>query len=128
MQYYISKKISSGFDQAIQLVTDALKKEGFGILTEINVREKMKEKLGVDFRKYMILGACNPQYAYKALLQEDKIGTMLPCSVIVQELGDNEIEVAAIDPVASMLAVENREVAIIAGEIREMLGRAIASL
>ena len=128
MQYYISKKISSGFDQAIQLVTDALKKEGFGILTEINVREKMKEKLDVDFRKYMILGACNPQYAYKALLQEDKIGTMLPCSVIVQELGDNEIEVAAIDPVASMLAVENKEVALIAGEIREMLGRAIASL
>ncbi len=128
MQYYISKKISSGFDQAIQLVTDALKKEGFGILTEINVREKMKEKLDVDFRNYMILGACNPQYAYKALLQEDKIGTMLPCSVIVQELGKNEIEVAAVDPVASMLAIENRDVAVIAGEIKEMLSRAIASL
>lgn len=128
MQYYISTKISSGFDQAIQRVTESLKKEGFGVLTEINVRDKMKEKLDIDFRNYIILGACNPQYAYKALQQEDKIGTMLPCSVIVQELGNNEIEVAAIDPVASMLAVENEEVGKIAAQIKEMLARVIADL
>ncbi len=128
MMYYFSKKISTDFDQAIQLVTESLKKEGFGVLTEINIQEKLKEKLNVDFRKYTILGACNPQYAYKALLQEDKIGTMLPCSVIVQELGNNEIEVAAVDPVASMMAIENIGLAGIAKEIKEKLERAIASL
>lgn len=128
MKYYISKKITSDFEQAIQLVTESLKKEGFGVLTEINLQEKLKEKLNVDFRKYKILGACNPAYAYKAIMQEDKIGTMLPCSVIVQELDNNEIEVAAIDPVASMMAVENPGIAEIAGEIKEKLERAIASL
>jgi uncharacterized protein (DUF302 family) len=128
MMYYFSKKISTDFDQAIQLVTESLKKEGFGVLTEINIQEKLKEKLNVDFRKYTILGACNPQYAYKALLQEDKIGTMLPCSVIVQELGNNEIEVAAVDPVASMMAIENHNLAGIASEIKEKLERVISSL
>lgn len=128
MKYYISKKINTDFDQAILLVTESLKKEGFGVLTEINLQEKLKEKLNVDFRKYTILGACNPAYAYKAIQQEDKIGTMLPCSVIVQELENNEIEVAAIDPVASMMAIENPELAGIAKEIKEKLERAIASL
>ncbi|HAQ21588.1 MAG TPA: hypothetical protein DCR40_20520 [Prolixibacteraceae bacterium] len=128
MKYYISKKISSDFDQAVLLVTESLKKEGFGVLTEINLQEKLKEKLNVDFRKYKILGACNPAYAYKALQQEDKIGTMLPCSVIIQELGNNEIEVAAVDPVASMMAIENPDLAGIAGEIKEKLERAIASM
>jgi uncharacterized protein (DUF302 family) len=128
MKYYFSKKINTDFDQAIQLVTESLKKEGFGVLTEINLQEKLKEKLNVDFRKYTILGACNPQYAYKALLQEDKIGTMLPCSVIIQELGNNEIEVAAIDPIASMMAIENPALADIAKEIKEKLEHAIASL
>lgn len=128
MKYYISKKINTNFDQAVQLITEALKKEGFGVLTEINLQEKLKEKLNVDFRKYKILGACNPAYAYKALQMEDKIGTMLPCSVIIQELEKNEIEVAAVDPVSSMMAIENPDLAGIAGEIKEKLERAIVSL
>lgn len=128
MKYYISKKINTDFDQAVLLVTESLKKEGFGVLTEINMQEKLKDKLNVDFRKYKILGACNPAYAYKALQQEDKIGTMLPCSVIVQELGHNEIEVAAVDPIASMISIENPNLAGIAGEIKIKLERAIESL
>ncbi|TDD97525.1 DUF302 domain-containing protein [Flavobacterium cellulosilyticum] len=128
MKYYISKKISADFDQAVLRITESLKQEGFGVLTEINLQEKLKEKLNVDFRKYKILGACNPDYAYKAIQQEDKIGTMLPCSVIVQELENNKIEVAAVDPVASMMAIENSSLAGIATEIKEKLERAIASL
>ncbi len=128
MKYYINKTINTGFDQAVVLVTESLKKEGFGVLTEINIQEKLKEKLDVDFRKYKILGACNPASAYKALQHEDKVGTMLPCSVIIQELGNNEIEVAAVDPLASMMAIENPKLAEIAREIKEKLERAIASL
>ena len=128
MKYYISKKINAEFDQAVLSITESLKKEGFGVLTEINLHDKLKDKLNVDFRRYKILGACNPSYAYKALLQEDKIGTMLPCSVIVQELENNEIEIAAVDPLASMMAIENPYLAEIAGEIKEKLERAISSL
>lgn len=128
MKYYISKKINTNFDDAVTAITESLKKEGFGVLTEINLQEKLKDKLNVDFRKYKILGACNPAFAYQALQQEDKIGTMLPCSVIVQELGDNEIEVAAVDPIASMMAVENPNLASIAREVKEKLERAIMSL
>jgi len=128
MKYYISKKIKSDFEQAVQLVTEALKKEGFGVLSEIDIQQKLNEKLDVDFRKYKILGACNPPAAYKALQQEDKIGTLLPCNVILQELDDNLIEVAAVDPVASMMAVENKQLAGIANDIREKLNRVIASL
>jgi uncharacterized protein (DUF302 family) len=128
MKYYISKTITADFDQAVLQVTEALKKEGFGVLTEINIQEKLKEKLNVDFRKYKVLGACNPAYAYQALQQEDKIGTMLPCSVIVQQLENNEIEVAAVDPIASMMAIENPALASLAAEVKEKLERAIASL
>ena len=128
MKYYISKKINTDFDEAVLLVTESLKKEGFGVLTEINLQDKLKEKLDIDFRRYKILGACNPAYAYKAVQLEDKIGTMLPCNVIVQDLGNYEIEVAAVDPVASMMAIENPNLAGIAGEIKEKLERAIASL
>lgn len=128
MKYYISKKISTGFDQAVLLVTESLKKEGFGVLTEINMQETLKNKLNVDFRKYKILGACNPAYAHKALQMEDKAGTMLPCSVIVQELENNEIEVAAVDPIASIIAIDNPGLTKIAGEIKVKLERAIASL
>lgn len=128
MKYYISKKINSDFDGAILAITESLKKEGFGVLTEIKMHEKLKDKLNVDFRKYTILGACNPAFAYQALQHEDKIGTMLPCSVIVQELGENEIEVAVVDPIASMMAVENPNLAGIAGEVRDKLERAITSL
>lgn len=128
MKYYINKTITAEFDRAIELVTEALKKEGFGVLSEIDIQEKLKEKLDVDFRKYKILGACNPPYAYKALQLEDKIGTMLPCNVIVQEIGDGRIEIAAVDPVASMMAVENKELAGIAGDIKTKLERVIASV
>lgn len=128
MEYYINKTIAAEFDKAVGLVTEALKKEGFGVLSEIDIREKLKEKLDVDFRKYKILGACNPPNAYKALQHEDKIGTMLPCNVIVQETGENQVEVAAVDPVASMIAVENKQLAGIAEEIKTKLERVIASL
>lgn len=128
MKYYINKKIRSDFDLVIQNVTESLKKEGFGVLTEIDIQQKLKEKLNLDFRKYRILGACHPPSAYKALLREDKIGTMLPCNVIVQELDSGEVEVAAVDPAASMMAVENEKLAGIALEIKEKLERVIASL
>lgn len=128
MKYYINKTITANFDQAIELVTEALKTEGFGVLSEIDIQQKLKEKLDVDFRKYKILGACDPSNALKALQQEDKIGTMLPCNVIVQETGENQVEVAAVDPVASMMAVENEQLASIAGYIKTKLERVIKSL
>ncbi|OFX88877.1 MAG: hypothetical protein A2W99_05280 [Bacteroidetes bacterium GWF2_33_16] len=128
MKYYINKTITANFDQAIELVTEALKKESFGVLSEIDIRQKFKEKLDIDFRKYIILGACSPSHAYQALQNEDKIGTMLPCNIIVQELGENLVEVAAVDPAASMTAVDNKEIAIIAIEIKAKLERVIASL
>jgi uncharacterized protein (DUF302 family) len=128
MNYYINKKLHLSFEETVQLVTEALKDEGFGVLTEINIHEKLKEKLGVDFRKYKILGACNPVYAFKALQKEDKIGTMLPCNVIIQELAFNEIEVAAVDPLASMLAVDNPDLKDIAGEIQKKLKTVIDKL
>lgn len=128
MKYYISKTIKSDFEGAIQAITESLKTEGFGVLTEINMQEKLKDKLNVDFRKYKILGACNPAFAYKALQHEDKIGTMLPCSIVVQELEPGLVEVAAVDPIASMMAVENPNLAGIAGEVRDKLERAITSL
>jgi uncharacterized protein (DUF302 family) len=107
MTYYFSKTVRSGFDEAVSKITQALKEEGFGILTEIDVKSTLKKKLDVDFRKYRILGACNPPFAYKALQAEDKVGTMLPCNVIVQETADGEVEIAAIDPIASMKAIDN---------------------
>ena len=128
MKYYISKKITGSYPEAILKITNALKNEGFGILTEIDIHDKLKEKLNVDFRKYKILGACNPAYAYKALVKEDKMGTMLPCNVIVQELEDEEIEIAAVDPVASMQAVENETLVVLANEIKEKLVRVINSM
>jgi len=128
MKYYISKKLSINFDQAVIKVTESLKSEGFGVLSEINLHEKLKEKLNIDFRRYKILGACNPSYAYKALQSEDKIGTMLPCNVIIQELAKDEIEVAAVDPVASMMAIDNSSLENIAKEVKEKLKRVISSL
>ncbi|MEI8114926.1 MAG: DUF302 domain-containing protein [Bacteroidia bacterium] len=128
MKYYIRKKIDATFEQAIDEVRESLGIEGFGVLTEINMHDKLKEKLNVDFRRYTILGACNPEYAYKALQCEDKIGTMLPCNIVVQEIGKNKIEVAAVDPVASMMAIENPELAALAIEIKAKLERVIESL
>ena len=128
MSYYINKTIEADFDQAVQLVTESLKKEGFGVVSEIDFQQKFKEKLNIDFRKYLILGACNPSKAFEALEQEDKIGTMLPCNVILQEIGGNKIEVAAVDPAASMMAVKNTSLSGIAGEIKDKLERAIRSI
>lgn len=125
MSYYFSKTIQSSFEDAVTKTIDELKKEGFGVLTDINVKETLKKKLDVDFRNYRILGACNPPFAYKALQAEDKIGTMLPCNVVVQETEPGKIEIAAVDPVASMMAVNNESLAAIAGEVREKLKRVV---
>ncbi|MBX6379117.1 uncharacterized protein (DUF302 family) [Thermoflavifilum aggregans] len=129
MSYYFSKTLSGvSFDDAIQRVTQALQAEGFGILTEIDVQATLKKKLDVDFRKYRILGACNPPFAYQALQAEDKIGTMLPCNVIVQEQASGGVEVAAIDPVASMMAVDNPKLREVADLVRQKLQKVIAHL
>jgi len=128
MSYYFSKTLKVSFDEAIAGVTGELKKEGFGVLTEIDVKETLKKKLNVDFRKYKILGACNPPYAYKALQAEDKIGLMLPCNVIVQELPGGKVEVAAIDPVASMAAVDNLKLREVGEQVRVKLKAVIDNL
>jgi uncharacterized protein (DUF302 family) len=127
MSYYVSKKLSLPFDAAIEATTEALKAEGFGVLTEIDVQATLKAKLDVDFRKYRILGACNPPLAHKALGLEQHIGLMLPCNVIVQDTKDG-VEVAAIDPVASMQAVDNPALAEVGEEVRAKLARVIESL
>lgn len=128
MAYYISKKISGSFDAAVDRVVEALKREGFGILTDIDVKETMKTKLGVDFHDYRILGACNPPLAYQALEAEDKIGTLLPCNVIVQDPGDGSVEVAAIDPSVSMETVGNPKLAQVANEVRSKLQNVLRNL
>ena len=128
MSYYFSKTVYGNFDDTIEKVTDELKKEGFGILTEIDVKATLKKKLDVDFKNYKILGACNPPYAYKALQAEDKIGTMLPCNVIVTEQETGRIGVAAVDPVASMQAIENPKLADVANEIRNKLSKVVDNL
>ena len=129
MSYYIETKIhDNSFESAIEKVTEELKKQGFGVLTEIDITSTMKKKLDVDFYNYRILGACNPPYAYKALQAENKIGTMLPCNVIVQEREPGEIEVAAVDPIASMQAIENEELGTLAMEIRDKLKNVIDAL
>jgi len=121
MRFYMSRTLPGRFDDVIQKVTEALKAEGFGVLTDIDVRETMKKKLGVDWRAYRILGACNPPLAHQALQAEDKIGTMLPCNVVVQDIGEGRIEVAAIDPSQSMAHVGNARLAELAGEVRGKL-------
>lgn len=128
MSYHFSKTIKLPFDEAIDKVTEALKNEGFGILTEIDVQATLKKKLNVDFRPYKILGACNPPFAYEALKLEEKIGTMLPCNVIVQEQADGIIEVSAIDPVASMGAIGNAELVVIAEQVQGKLKKVMANL
>jgi uncharacterized protein (DUF302 family) len=128
MKYYFSKILNISFDKAIELVTKELAKYGFGILTEIDVKKTLKKKLDVDFKKYKILGACNPPIAYQALKAENKIGTMLPCNVIIQEYSENEVEVSAIDPTASMQAIENPELGKIATEVQRRLKEVINNL
>lgn len=127
MKYYIDKTVDLPFDQVIEKVTMALKEEGFGVLTHIDIRETLKKKLDVDFRPYVILGACNPHFAYQALQSEDKIGTMLPCNVIVQQQED-QVEVSAVDPIASMQAVENEALGELATQVRAKLERVVANI
>lgn len=128
MPYYFKKTVDMSFEEAIDKVTEELKKEGFGVLTEIDVKAALKKKINVEFRKYRILGACNPSYAHKALVAEDKIGTMLPCNVVVQETADGKIEVAAIDPVASMQAIQNTSLSEIAAIIQSKLKQVIENI
>ena len=129
MSYYFAKTLSGmSFDDVIARATDALKQEGFGILTQIDVKATMKKKLDKDFRDYRILGACNPSMAWQALQAEERIGTMLPCNVIVQQRDNGDVEVAAVDPAASMQAVDNPALAGIAADVRESLRRVIDSL
>ena len=125
MSYYISARLQTPFDDAIARTEAALKTEGFGVISRIDIQQTLKSKIDVDFRPYTILGACNPTLAHEALQLEDKVGLMLPCNVIVQQSGSDEIEVAVIDPVASMQAISNPELAKAAGVVREKLARAI---
>jgi uncharacterized protein (DUF302 family) len=126
--YYFSKILSLGFDQALRRTAEALKREGFGIITEIDVKETLKAKIGVEFRNYRILGACNPKLAHEALQLEDKIGTMLPCNVVVQEISGDRTEIAAIDPVASMLAINNPRLKQAAVRVQKLLRHVIDTL
>ena len=128
MSYYFSKTLNMSFADAVLHVTEALAAKGFGVLTTIDVRETMKKKLGVEFRPYKILGACNPHFAYRALLAEDKIGTMLPCNVIVAEVSPGTVEISAVDPVASMASVANPALGEVAGSVRELLEQVIREL
>ncbi|MEO7835008.1 MAG: DUF302 domain-containing protein [Ginsengibacter sp.] len=128
MNYHFSKIVNDDFDTAIEKVTNELKKEGFGILTQIDVHDILKKKLDVDFRKYRILGACNPHFAYEALLAEDTIGTMLPCNVIVQERDNGKVEVSAVDSVASMMAIKNDALGGVAMQVRGKLNCVIDNL
>ena len=128
MSYHFSKSLDVPFGQAVARVTEALKREGFGVLTDIDVSATMKAKLGVNFRPYRILGACNPQLAHRALQLEDKIGTMLPCNVIVQQHEGGGVEVSAVDPVASMQAIRNPGLAELAKEVQAKLKKAVEGL
>ena len=128
MKYYIETTLNTDFESAVAKTKSALSEEGFGVLSEIDIHEKLKEKLDVDFRKYRILGACNPPLAHKALLQEDKIGTMLPCNVIVQQLDERKVEVAAVDPVVSMQGIDNPDFGELAAEVKDKLEKVIAAL
>jgi uncharacterized protein (DUF302 family) len=128
MSYYFARQLSTPFGDAVARTTAALKDEGFGIITSIDVKETLKQKLGADFRPYTILGACNPNLAFEALQIEDKVGTMLPCNVVVQEAGAGRVEVAAVDPVASMQAIQNPELLEKAQAVRQKLQSAIARL
>ena len=128
MKYFTSTITNQSYEQAIAAVTELLKEEGFGVLTEIDVKETLKKKLDVNFKKYKILGACNPDFAHQALQAEDKIGVMLPCNVIVEEHEYGTVEVSAVDPVASMQAVSNDKLRPIAEQVRSNLKKVIDQL
>ena len=128
MTYYLSKTIDLPFTTAVSHVTNKLASRGFGVLTSIDVQQVMKTKLGADFKPYVILGACNPHFAWRALQADDKVGTMLPCNVIVTEVGPGKVEVTAVDPVASMGATDNRELAQVANDVRRLLDEMVREL
>lgn len=128
MSYYITRTIKADFEEAINDINEKLKEVGFGVLTRININEKFKEKLDIDFRKYTILGACNPAFAHKGLLTENKLGVMLPCNVIAQEIGDGLIEVSTINPVISMQATNNQELLQMAVEVRDRMQKMLNNL
>jgi len=128
MEYYFSAILHTGFEDAVAKITEALKTEGFGVLTEIDMQAKLKEKLGVDYKKYKILGACNPAFAYKALQAEEMIGVMLPCNIVVTDKEDGTIQVAAIHPIASMMAIQNPALEPLAQEVTEKLKKVIGLL
>ena len=128
MVYHFSTTVGLPFDAAVSATTEALQRHGFGVLSDIDVQTTLKKKLDVDFRPYRILGACNPQMAYRALEAEDKIGTMLPCNVIVQQREGGQVEVSAVDPVASMQAIDNPELAGTADKVREMLRQVVEEI
>lgn len=128
MSYCFSRTITGTFDGVLAKTIAALKEKGFGVVTEIDLKEVLKKKINVDFRNYQILGACNPHYAHQALLHEDKIGLLLPCNVVVQQKGDQLVEVAVIDPVASMAAVENDALKTVAASIRDLLNDALTAI
>ncbi|MGW8205741.1 MAG: DUF302 domain-containing protein [Hyphomicrobiaceae bacterium] len=125
MNYFLAKTVSKSYDEALAAVTEALKGEGFGVLTEIDVKETLKKKLGIDFPKYKILGACNPPLAHKALTTENQIGVLLPCNVVVQEHPDGRVEVSAMDPAAAMQAIGNKELDAIASDVRARMERVL---
>jgi uncharacterized protein (DUF302 family) len=128
MGYYMSRNVAGEFQQVLDTVTEKLKEEGFGVLTDIDVQATLKKKLDVDFRRYRILGACNPPFAHQALLAEDKIGVLLPCNVIVQERAPGEVEVAAMDPAAAMESIANDRLRQVAAEVRRKLQAALDRL
>lgn len=128
MSYYFAKIVDDNFEDAIERVTEHLKQAGFGVLTTIDVSATLKKKIDVDLQRYTILGACNPGFAYKALQAEDKIGAMLPCNVIVRETSDGKVEVAAVDPVSSMMAIKNDSLGEIATQVQGMLKNVIDGL
>ena len=128
MSYYLGRMLSLSFDAAVARTMDALKKEGFGVISDIDIKETLKKKIGVDYPSYRILGACNPALAYEALKLENKVGTMLPCNVVARDAGNGQAEVAAIDPVASMQAIDNRELKRAAEQVRAKLEKVVAQL
>ncbi len=127
MSYYISKTVEGDFSAIEKRIVEKLQEEEFGVISEINMQNSLKEKLDVDFRKYKILGVCNPAFAYESLQSDDKIGTLLPCNIIIQEIESGQIEITSVDPEASMRAVENPDLQRIASSVKEKLSRVINS-
>ncbi len=128
MNYYLTRKTGLSFDDAIAKMTSALTEEGFGIISEIDVKDTFKKKIDVDFRNYKIFGACNPEFAHKAILLEDKIGTLLPCNFIVQEQAEGETEISAVNPLETMSGIDNIKLKVLAYEVGERLKRVLNNI